>query len=257
MENFKKTFFYETIKTFGGVFLHLYDTAKNLKPFRFKELIKQIEFVGNKSIFIISITGLFVGFAFSYQTWLGLGLFDMKNIVGTIVALGIFRDLGPVMTGIILSARAGGAMSAKLGAMVISNQTDVLEIMGVSKTNYLVQPRILASTLTAPILTIVFNVFAMISCYILAVLINNLDQTIFFEKTLMWLSHRDVFESLLKSSIFGFEFSLICTFYGLKTGKNSLELGHATSSAIVSSIICIIVSDYFISKIFGVFWGFL
>ena len=163
-------------KNIGEVILHFYIALINIKPFRYRELLLHIEFVGSRSLLIIFITGLFTGFVFAYQTWLGLNLFDIENIIGTVSALSIFREIGPVMTGIILSARAGGAMAARLGTMVVTDQIDAIEVMGISSKNYLVTPRILASIIATPLLAVVFSLSAMFGCYILAVKINNLEE---------------------------------------------------------------------------------
>ena len=244
-------------KKTGEVILHFYSSFINIRPFRFKELLLQIEFVGNKSILIICITGLFTGFVFAYQTWLGLNLFDIENIIGTVSALSTFREIGPVMTGIILSARAGGAIAARLGTMVVTDQVDAIEVMGISSKNYLIAPRILASIIATPLLTVVFSIFAMLGCYILAVKLNNLDEAVFWSKTLMWLGPRDIIEGLIKASVFGLLFSVICTYIGMNTKKGAAGVGEATNNSIVTSIVCIIVADYFITRIIGLFWGFI
>ncbi len=245
------------VQKLGQVFLYLYNSLINIKPFRFNELVKQIEFVGNRSILIIVITGLFTGFVFAYQTWLGLSLFDVESIVGTVSALSTFREIGPVMTGIILSARAGGAMAARLGTMVVTDQIDAIEVMGISSKNYLVTPRILAGIIATPMMTVVFSLSAMFGCYILAVKFNNLDGAIFWNKTFMWLGARDIVEGLIKANVFGLIFSTICTYVGMNTKGGAAGVGESTNIGIVISMVCIIITDYFITKIIGIFWGFI
>src|SRR6476469_3108141 len=135
------------------------------KPSRIGEIIKHMEFIGNQSVGIIFLTSLFTGLALSFQVYLGFKLVNATNLVGPTVALGITRELGPVLTGLIVAARAGGAMAARLGTMRVSEQIDALEVMGVDPKQYLVGPRILASLLTMPLLCAVFDFIAMMGAY--------------------------------------------------------------------------------------------
>ncbi|MCB0407798.1 MAG: ABC transporter permease, partial [Bdellovibrionales bacterium] len=148
-------FFYDT----GKAFLFFLESIPLIfkKPYRVDEIIRHMEFVGNKSILIIILTGSFTGLALSYQIFLGFKLVNATNLVGPTVALGITRELGPVLTGLIVAARAGGAMAARLGTMRVSEQIDALEVMGVDPKQYLVAPRILATFLTMPLLCGVFD----------------------------------------------------------------------------------------------------
>ena len=245
------------VQKFGDVALHLYLSFYNIRPFRFKQLAEHIEFVGNKSFFIIFLTGISTGFVISHQAWLGLSFFDAESIIGTVSSISIFREVSPVMTGIILSARAGGAMSARLGAMVVSDEISAIEVMGLNSKNYLVTPRILASIISAPLLSAIFSLSAIVGCYILAAKINQLDQAIFWNKTLFWLNPRDIIEGIVKSSIFGLLFATICTYTGLNTKSGAKGVGDSTNQGIVASIVCIIVSDFFISKFIAIFWDFI
>ena len=123
-----------------------------MRPFRFDEVVKHMEFIGNQSITIISLTGAFTGMALSFQIYLGFLKVGATNLVGPTVALGITRELGPVLTGLIVAARAGGAMAARLGTMRVSEQIDALEVMGIDPKQYLVAPRILAAIISMPLL---------------------------------------------------------------------------------------------------------
>jgi phospholipid/cholesterol/gamma-HCH transport system permease protein len=110
------------------------------RPMRLTEFMQQMEFIGNKSIFIVVLTGTFTGMALAFQVYLGFKMVNATSLTGPIVALGITRELGPVLTGLIVSARAGGAMAANLGSMRVSEQIDALEVMGVDPLEYLVRP---------------------------------------------------------------------------------------------------------------------
>jgi phospholipid/cholesterol/gamma-HCH transport system permease protein len=145
---------YSFFNACGAISLFLFDAIRLIPthPRRTDEIIRHMEFIGNKSVLIIMLTGSFTGMALSYQIFLGFQLVNATNLVGPTVALGITRELGPVLTGLIVAARAGGAMAARLGTMRVSEQIDALEVMGVDPKQYLVMPRIVAAVISMPLL---------------------------------------------------------------------------------------------------------
>ncbi|OFZ19019.1 MAG: organic solvent ABC transporter permease [Bdellovibrionales bacterium RBG_16_40_8] len=219
------------------------------KPFRFDEIIKHMEFVGNKSLLIIMLTGAFTGMAMSYQIYLGFELVNAVNLVGPTVALGITRELGPVLTGLIVAARAGGAMAARIGTMRVSEQIDALEVMGIDAKQYLVSPRILAAFVAMPLLCGVFDFVAMTGAYFLCVKVLGLDEAIFWDKIQLWLNPRDINEGLIKSAVFGVLFSTICTYRGYNTKGGAKGVGEATNTGVVYSMVIIIVTNFFMTNI--------
>ncbi len=267
MEKFRRGLFYKNsiqepiekigkstigiISSFGEVVVFSLEAMKwwFRPPHRFSEVVKHLEFVGNRSISIICLTGLFTGLVFAFQAWIGLKIVNAENLVGPTSALGIFRELGPVLTGLIISARAGGAMAARLGTMRVTEQIDALEVMGVNPKNYLIAPRILASVIATPLLTAVFDFMAMLGTYILCIHVVGLDEAIFWNKTQFWLDPKDINEGLIKAAVFGLFFSSICTFKGYHTKGGAAGVGEATNRGVVSSMVSIIVVDYFITKI--------
>ena len=168
----------------GKAFTFFFQSAPLIfsKPYRVDELIRHMEFVGNKSVIIICLTAAFTGLALSYQIYLGFLLVNATNLVGPTVALGITRELAPVLTGLIVAARAGGAMAARIGTMRVSEQIDALEVMGVDPQQYLVAPRIMASLLTMPLLCGVFDFIAMMGSHFLCINVLGLDGAIFWDR---------------------------------------------------------------------------
>lgn len=225
------------------------------RPFRFAELFQHIEFVGNKSLLIIFLTGLFTGLVFAFQAWVGLSIVNADNLIGPMTGLAVTRELGPVLTGLIISARAGGAMAARLGTMRVTEQIDALEVMGVDAKNYLVAPRILASLIATPLLCAFFDFVAMIGGYILVAFILDLDTAIFIEKTKFFVDPRDINEGLFKASVFGLFFSVICTYKGYNTKGGAKGVGDATNHGVVVSMVSIIILDYFLTKIINMVLG--
>lgn len=240
-----------TISELGLIARFAIDSAKWFfrPPTRFGEIIKHSEFIGNKSVVIICLTGFFTGMVLSFQIFIGMRIVNAENLVGPTVALGIFRELGPVLTGLIVAARAGGAMAARIGTMRVTEEIDALEIMGVNPKQYLVAPRIVAATICAPLLTGIFDFVAMVGSYMLSIKVLGLDEAVFFDKINLWLEPTHINEGLFKAACFGFIFSVICTYRGYTTKNGAKGVGDATNSGVVQSMVMIIVSDYFLTNL--------
>lgn len=240
----------------GRAFTFFFQSAPLIftRPFRFDEVIKQMEFVGNKSVLIICLTGAFTGLALSYQIYLGFLLVNATNLVGPTVALGITRELAPVLTGLIVAARAGGAMAARLGTMRVTEQIDALEVMGVNPRQYLVAPRILASLLTMPLLCGIFDFIAMMGSHFLCINVLGLDAAIFWDRIQQWIDPGDINEGLIKATIFGVVFSAICTSRGYNAKGGAKGVGDATNQGVVNSMVMIIVMNYFITNFVRIFY---
>lgn len=218
------------------------------RPFRFDEIIRHMEFIGNKSVLIIALTSIFTGMALAYQIFLGFKLVNATNIVGPTVGLGITRELGPVLTGLIVAARAGGAMAARLGTMRVSEQIDALEVMGVDPRQYLVAPRMLASLLTMPLLCAVFDFIAMIGAHFMCINVLGLDSAIFWDKIQLWLNPGDIYGGMLKAAVFGLAFSAICTDRGFNASGGAKGVGEATNQGVVNSMVMIIILNFFMTN---------
>jgi phospholipid/cholesterol/gamma-HCH transport system permease protein len=240
------------IKEIGDITLFGADSVRLAfkKPFRYLELIRHMEFVGNQSLGIVSLTSLFTGLAISFQLYLGFKVFNAVNMVGPTVALGISRELGPVLTGLIVAARAGGAMAARLGTMRVNEQIDALQVMGVNTRQYLIAPRILAATICMPLLTAVFDFVAMIGSWILCVKMVGLDEAVFWDKVGAMIEIRHINEGLFKAAVFGLFFGVICTYRGFNTTGGAKGVGEATNRGVVTSMVTIIILDYFLTNVF-------
>lgn len=226
------------------------------RPYRWQDLLTQMEFVGNKSVFIIVLTGAFTGMAVSFQIYLGFKLVNATNLVGPTVAMGIARELGPVLSGLIVAARAGGAMAANLGSMRVSEQIDAIEVMGVDPIRYLVAPRIMAAIITMPLLTAIFDFVAFVGSFFLCVPVLGLDEATYWEKTTLWLNPNHINEGLIKAAVFGLLFSSICTFRGFYTKGGARDVGEATNKGVVISMVLIIVFDFFMMNFIDLYYKF-
>jgi phospholipid/cholesterol/gamma-HCH transport system permease protein len=194
------------------------------------------------------LTGGFTGLALAYQIYLGFKMVNATNLVGPIVGLGITRELGPVLTGLIVSARAGGAMAARLGTMRVNEQIDALDVMGVNTMQYLIAPRVLASIICMPLLCAVFDFVAMTGAWFLSVKVVDLDDAIFWDKVKSTIQIRHINEGLFKAAVFGLVFSTICCYRGFNTSGGAKGVGEATNQGVVQSMVMIIVLDYFLTS---------
>lgn len=165
------------------------------------------------------------------------------------MALGISRELGPVLTGLIVAARAGGAMAARLGTMRVSEQIDAMEVMGIDPRQYLVGPRLAAALLTMPLLCAVFDFVAMLGAHFICISLLELDSAIFWDKIQQWISPSDINQGLLKAAVFGLTFSAICTNRGFHTSGGAKGVGEATNQGVVNSMVMIIVLNFFITNL--------
>lgn len=219
------------------------------KPLRLDNYLEQFEFVSNQSLSIIVLTSLFTGMALAHQMYLGFIRFNAADLVGPLVAVGVARELGPVLTGLIVSARAGGAMAARIGSMRVTTQIDALEVMGIKPLQFLVSPRVLAGFLGLPILCAVFDLVAIFGAYVICIGLLSLDPAVFWQQIQNLFKMSDVYEGLFKAFIFGGVFSLICCFKGYHAKGGAKGVGDSTNLGIVYSMVTIIIMDFFLSNL--------
>lgn len=216
------------------------------KPFRFKLLLDEIEFVGNQSIFIVSLTGMFTGSAFAYQSWLGYSMVGLDSMVGPTVALSLIRELGPVLTAIAVAGRAGSAMAAKIGIMRVTEQIDALEVMAISPQQYLVGPRILGSLIATPLLVAVFGLVGNIGGWFVSSVVCGVDSGIYIEKVKLYVDPWDFYHGIIKGLFFGVMIAAIGCYKGYYAKNGAEGVGRATNESVVNSIVVIIMSNYFL-----------
>lgn len=230
-----------------GLFTFQSLLAIRKKPFRFRILIDEIEFVGVQSLFIICLTALFTGAVFAYQSWLALSIVGTQTLVGVSVSMALLRELGPVMTSIVVAGRAGAAMAAKIGIMRVTSQIDALELMAISPKHYLVTPKLYASLLSTPLLCAIFCLIGNVGGYIVGVGLCNIDSGIYLEKLKMYLYPMDLYHGMIKSVVFGLMLSSVSCYKGYRAKNGAEGVGRATNESVVVSLVGILVLDYFLT----------
>jgi phospholipid/cholesterol/gamma-HCH transport system permease protein len=216
-------------------------------PFRLRVLIDEIEFIGNESLFIVALTSLFTGAVFSYQSWLAFDLVGTESLVGASVGLALVRNLGPVMTSLVVAGRAGAAIAAQIGNMRVTEQIDALEVMAISPKQYLVAPKILAGVISLPLLVGFFDLIGNLGGYIVGVYVCKIDQAIYIEKLKFFLAPWDFYHGIIKAVFFGFTLTAIGCYKGYYCKDGAQGVGRATNEAVVFSFVSILIMDYFLS----------
>ena len=216
-------------------------------PYRFDQLARQMEFVGVKSTGIVALTAFFTGAVFALQTGKVYGLFNMESMVGATVGLSLTREIGPVFAALMVTARACSAMAAELGTMRVTEQIDALETMAVSPLQYLVAPRLVATTIMVPLLTMLYNYVGVIGSYIVGVYLLGINEGPFMYRLYYYVDANDIWGGLIKASIFGFLVAGISCYVGFKTRGGAEGVGRSTTRAVVISAVTILITDYFLT----------
>lgn len=219
------------------------------RPFRLNLIMRQLEFVGNKSSLIIFIAALFVGAVLGLQLGVIFRLFSAEGLMGAATGKSLAIELGPVMCGFIVVGRAGAAMAAEIATMRVNEQIDAMEAMGVNPISYLVVPRVIASIIMMPILAGIFLFVGVIGCYFIAITMYQVD-TMTFMQQLRWIVQwEDVLKGLEKAVFFGFIFSSVACYKGFQAKGGAKGVGEATTVAVVNSLLFILVADFIITLI--------
>ena len=217
-------------------------------PFRFRLIFKQMEFVGVNSTVVIILTGCFTGAVLAFQTFYGFRKFSAESLVGATVALSLTRELGPVLTGLMVTGRVGSAMAAELGTMRVTEQIDAMYTMAVEPVKYLIVPRIVAAVLMVPVLTIICDYFGILGGYFVGVKLLGINSGIFISKIEEIVKFDDIYNGLIKSVVFGLILALVGCYKGFYTEGGAEGVGKATTQAVVLSSVLILMSDYMLTS---------
>ena len=223
-------------------------------PFRLRLFLDQMEFIGVGSLPIIILVGFFSGAVSAQQTIRALSLFGQERFVGATVGLSLALELAPVFTALMITARAGSGMATELGSMRITEQIDALSTFAVNPIQYLVTPRIVASIIMMPVMTMVFNIVGLIGAYLYSIYLKDVDLGQFLEMYTYWTDPKDYIIGAVKSVVFGGALSLAACFQGFNIRGGAKEVGLATTRAVVAGSVSVLILDYFLIDAFHVLW---
>ena len=218
-------------------------------PLKLRNIFRQMEFVGVNSLFVVILTGAFTGAVLALQSYNALKRFGAESLVGPTVALSMARELGPVLTGLMVTGRAGSAMATELGTMRVTEQIDALYTMAVNPIKYLVSPRILAGVLMMPVLAVVTDFVGVLGGYFVAVKMLGVNSGVYIGRTVDFVQAQDIFDGLIKASVFGLILSIVACYHGFNTTGGAAGVGEAATKSVVMGCVLILVADYFLTSV--------
>jgi phospholipid/cholesterol/gamma-HCH transport system permease protein len=219
------------------------------RPFDGAELLRQMVRVGWDSVPVVFLTCLFTGMVLALQTYRGFERFHAEGFVGSVVALSLTRELAPVLTGLMVAGRVGSAMAAELGTMRVTEQIDALYAMATEPIQYLVVPRVNASILMLPVLTLIGDAIGIIGGWLVSVGLFGANTFLYMERTFQFLEINDVTSGLIKAAFFGLILSVTGCSKGFYTSGGAEGVGRSTTSAVVTASLYILLSDFFLTKV--------
>jgi len=219
------------------------------KPRYFTEIVNQMDQIGVGSVGIVVLTGFFTGGVLVLQAFPTLAYYGAQSNVGQGIAASLIRELGPVLTALMVAGRVGSAISAELGSMVVSQQIEAMRALGTSPVRKLVTPRLIALLVTLPLLTIGADIAGLIGGGLVAKQLFGLDINTYISSVRTGTNINDIIAGMIKPLVFGGIIALVSCYKGLSTTGGTVGVGQSTTQAVVSSSINIIIADFFLSKI--------
>ena len=238
----------------GGMFIFLLQGLwRSLISPQWRKIAQQVYFIGVKSVYVIALIGLFTGMVLGLQGYYTLVKFGSEGLLGAAVSLSIIRELGPVLTAIMLTGRAGSSMAAEIGIMRISEQIDALITMDINPMRFLIAPRLAASLLCFPLLTALFDVIGILGGYLTGVILLGINPGVYFDRIDAAVELTDVTGGFVKSLVFALLVAAICCYEGYFThtrpgGFGAKGVSLATTAAVVLSCVTILVADYVLTS---------
>jgi phospholipid/cholesterol/gamma-HCH transport system permease protein len=217
-------------------------------PLKFSELLKQIRFIGFQSSLVIFLTGAFTGMVLGLQGYYTLSQFGTAALLGPMVALSLIKELGPVLSALMVTARAGSAMTAEIGIMRITEQIEAIELMGLNPIRYLVVPKFLAGILALPLLTAIFDVVGIFGGYLIGVKLLGIGEGTYFGEMANHIRMQHITQGIYKSLSFGVLITWVCCYKGYHAGFGAEGVSKATTQAVVLSSVLILFWDYVLTS---------
>ncbi len=229
------------MKGFWGIFT---------PPFNLRQSLREIDNFGAGSLLLVDVIALFTGMVMALQTIYGLSLYGAEMYVGSVVSLSLVRELGPVLTSIMVGARVGSGIAAEIGAMQVTEQIDAMRALGASPVKKLVTPKILAAMITLPLLTVTADIVGIFGGMVIALFELEIDRTFYINSILTTVRISDLLSGIGKTVFFGLLISVIGCYFGLKTTGGTTGVGRSTTITVVTISISILISDFFLTKLF-------
>lgn len=241
------------LETTGEVLLLLWQAARETRAAarNVDKIVAHMAEIGNATLPIASLTALFIGGVLSLQSGFQLAKLGAEENLGGLVGLSMVKELGPVMTSLLVAGRVGSAMAAEIAAMSVYEEIDALRTLDIDPVRYLVMPRVLASLLALPVLTLYVDVLGWIGGALVGAVNPQINVSFhtFFNNLRQFMEVRDLLDGLVKAMVFGVTVAIICCYVGLQTRGGPREVGRSVTRAVVLSFICIFIFDYVITRL--------
>ncbi len=234
----------------GVLFLFRTIAAIFSLPFYIREFGHAVLTIGYFSLPVVGLTALFTGAALALQIFAGGSRFQAEAVVPSIVAIGMTRELGPVLGGLMVAARVASSIAAEIGTMKVTEQIDALVTLSTDPMRYLTAPRVLAATLTVPVLVAVGDSIGIFGGYLVGTGRLGFNTAAYLQNTVDFLETWDILSGLVKGAVFGFLVALVGCYYGMNSGRGAQGVGRATKSAVVSASVLILASNYMLTELF-------
>ena len=218
-------------------------------PYYFRDIVEQFEEIGLRSLTVVVLTGFFTGAVLALQTGLTLDQFGARPFVGRLVSASMIKELGPVLTGLMLAGRVGSGIAAELGSMMVTDQIAALRALGTDPVRKLVVPRVLAGVCMAPVLTIIANTVGMVGGWLIAVYQLRVPSSLYWSSVIEGLYLEDAWMGLLKPFVLGFLIVTIGCHVGLGARGGTQGVGRATTNAVVAASVAVIAADFFVTRL--------
>ena len=225
------------------------------RPFEFKELLKQMDEVGSRSLMLTGVVGFSIGLVLAMQSRGTLARFGAESFLPSMLALSVFKEIGPVLTGLVLAGRLGAGMGAELGSMRVTEQIDALDVAALKPFHYLVVTRVLACVIMFPVMTMLTDTLAMTGGFLEAMLADGMDYRVFIDTAFDTMRFSDVIVGTMKTSVFGFIVGIVSCYLGYTVRGGTREVGQAAMQAVVVSSLLILIADVVIVRVSLLFFG--
>ncbi len=212
-------------------------------PFPYKELLKQLYNIGNKSLLLVAITGFIMGLVLTVQTRPILATFGVQSLIPGMVSMSVFREIGPVVTALICAGKISSGIGAEIGAMKVTEQLDAMEVSGTNPLGYVVSTRVIATTIMIPLLVLFSDALSLLGSYLAINFSEPMTFKFFIREAFSILNFIDIIPATIKTIFFGFFIGVIGAFKGYKSGLGTASVGWAANSAVVSASLAIFILD--------------
>ena len=236
----------------GRVVIFAFSTLRHMLtgPFYVREFGAALMQIGWLSLPVVGLTALFTGGALALQIYAGGARFNAESVVPSIVAIGMTRELGPVLGGLMVAARVASSVAAEIGTMKVTEQIDALVTLSTNPMKYLTVPRVLAATLAVPLLVGVGDAIGIMGGYLVGTTRLGFNEAAYLKNTVDFLHQWDVVSGMIKGAVFGFLIALMGCYYGMNSGRGAQGVGAATKSAVVAASVLILASNYVLTEVF-------